>query len=157
MASNEYRFVTRWQLPATPERVYAALENPLHVAMFWPSLYREVRILEPGDVTGLGKVVEAVTRGFLPYDLHWRFRVTSSDRPNGYAITAFGDLVGRGTWSFVARDGGTDATYVWEVLADKPLLRWFSFILKPLFAANHNWVMRRGERGLLQELSSSSV
>ena len=44
-------------------------------------------------------------------------------------------------------------TYDWRIRADKPLLGWFSPILRPLFAWNHRWAMRQGERSLRRELA----
>ena len=43
-------------------------------------------------------------------------------------------------------------TYVWTVQARKPLIRSLSFLLKPVFEANHRWAMARGEEGLTREL-----
>lgn len=31
-------------------------------------------------------------------------------------------------------------------------LRWHSFIMKPIFSANHHWAMRQGEESLKREL-----
>jgi hypothetical protein len=45
-----------------------------------------------------------------------------------------------------------DVTYDWRIRAEKPLLRAFSFVLKPIFAANHRWAMARGEESLALEL-----
>jgi hypothetical protein len=44
-------------------------------------------------------------------------------------------------------------SYDWRVRAGKPLIRRFSPIFKPLFRANHNWVMRRGEVALRRWLA----
>jgi len=44
-------------------------------------------------------------------------------------------------------------TYDWRIRAEKPLLRWLSPLLKPLFAANHRWAMAQGERSLARELA----
>ena len=44
-------------------------------------------------------------------------------------------------------------TYDWRVMADKPLLRRLSFLLKPLFSANHGWAMARGEESLKLEMA----
>jgi hypothetical protein len=38
------------------------------------------------------------------------------------------------------------------VRADKPLLRYGSWFVKPIFAANHRWAMARGEESLKREL-----
>jgi len=38
-------------------------------------------------------------------------------------------------------------------VADKPLLKSLSFLMKPIFAANHHWAMRQGEESLQLELA----
>ena len=43
--------------------------------------------------------------------------------------------------------------YDWRIHAEKPLLRTFSFMLKPIFSANHHWAMRMGEQSLKLELA----
>jgi hypothetical protein len=45
-----------------------------------------------------------------------------------------------------------DVSYDWRIRADKPLLRWLSFLLKPVFRWNHHWAMARGEESLRAEL-----
>ena len=44
-------------------------------------------------------------------------------------------------------------TYDWRIRAEKPLLRYLSFLLKPVFSANHRWAMARGEESLKAELA----
>ena len=46
-----------------------------------------------------------------------------------------------------------DVTYDWRLRAEKPLLRSLSFLLKPLFEANHRWAMAQGEESLRLELA----
>ena len=46
-----------------------------------------------------------------------------------------------------------DITYDWRLRAEKPLLRNLSFLLKPLFEANHRWAMAQGEESLKLELA----
>lgn len=41
----------------------------------------------------------------------------------------------------------------WRVSAAKPLLRYLSFLLKPVFAANHRWAMKKGEESLRIEIA----
>jgi len=43
-------------------------------------------------------------------------------------------------------------TYEWQVGASKPLLRRLTWLLRPVFAANHRWAMARGEESLRLEL-----
>ena len=94
--ANAYRFVTRWLVPAGREEVAEILADAPALARWWPSVYLRVTELEPGDGRGLGKVVDLWTKGWLPYTLRWRFRVTESDPPAGFALEATGDFVGRG-------------------------------------------------------------
>lgn len=153
MNSSDYHFVTRWRVPGTVEEVADVLADAEGLARWWPSVYLEVEELKPGDEDGIGKEVALHTKGWLPYTLRWRFRVTESNYPHGFALEAWGDFVGRGEWT-LAQDGEwVDVVYDWRVQAEKPLLRRLSFLLRPLFAANHHWAMARGEESLRLELA----
>jgi hypothetical protein len=86
--------------------------------------------------------------------------VTEVDLPNGFSLEAFGDFVGSGTWRFEPERGPEDpagpltaVSYDWRIAAEKGVLRRLSFLLKPLFAANHRWAMAQGERSLGLELA----
>ena len=151
--SNEYHFVTRWRVEGTADEVAGVLRDAESLGRWWPSVYLDVRVLEPGDEAGVGKVVALHTKGWLPYTLRWQFRVTESDFPRGFALEASGDFEGCGRWTFEQRGAHVDVTYDWRVRADKPILRTLSFILKPVFSANHHWAMRRGEESLRLELA----
>jgi len=115
-------------------------------------VYLDVEILKAGDENGIGKLVSLHTKGWLPYTLRWQFRVTDSRYPFGFSLEASGDFDGRGVWTFEQDGASVNVTYDWEVRADKPLLRALSFLLKPVFAANHKWAMARGEESLKREL-----
>jgi hypothetical protein len=153
MAANDYHFITTWRLETTPEDVSAVLGDAAALAQWWPSVYLEVRVVEPGDERGLGRVVELYTKGWLPYTLRWRFRVTESDPPNGFSLSAEGDFIGRGVWTIEADGPETVITYDWKVLAEKGVLKHLSFVMKPIFGANHRWAMARGEESLRLELA----
>jgi hypothetical protein len=161
MATNNYQFVTRWRLAATPQEVTDVLGDAAALARWWPSVYLAVTVDQAGDPeTGLGKVVSLWTKGWLPYTLRWSFRVTESTPPTGFALEATGDFVGRGVWTLEAvRDadapGGPEAlvTYDWRISAEKGVLRRLSPVLKPLFRSNHLWAMARGEESLRLELA----
>ena len=56
--------------------------------------------------------------------------------------------------ALVTRDGANIKPGRGYVRAGKPLIRRFSPIFKPLFRANHNWVMRRGEVALQRWLAN---
>lgn len=150
--SNDYHFITRWRIEGTITEVADVLKNAVDLPRWWPSVYLDVQELESGDEDGIGKVVSLHTRGWLPYTLRWQFRVTESRHPHGYTLEAWGDFKGRGIWTFEQEGEWVNATYDWKVRADKPLLRAFSFLFKPVFSANHRWAMARGEESLRLEL-----
>lgn len=151
--SNQYRFLTRWRLKARIDEVSEILDDPLGLARWWPSVYLDVRELEPGDpVTHVGRYIELDTKGWLPYTLRWRFRVTESRAPHGFSLVADGDFVGTGVWTLEQDGDYADVTYDWRIAADKPLLKYGTPVFRPIFAANHRWAMARGLESLELEL-----
>jgi polyketide cyclase/dehydrase/lipid transport protein len=128
------------------------LSDPLDLPRWWPSVYLSAEeIARPGP-GGLGQRVRLHTRGWLPYTLRWELEVLAAEYPKGFTIAASGDLEGTGVWSLALRNGQVDARFEWRVAAKKPLLRYLSGLLKPLFAANHRWAMREGRRSLEREI-----
>ncbi len=150
---SDYDFTTHWRVPGTIAEVSEILSDAEDLVRWWPSVYLDVTVLEPGGPDGVGQVVSLYTKGWLPYTLRWQFRVTESRAPHGFALDAWGDFVGRGVWTFAQAGEIARVTYDWRVRADKPLLRRLSFLLKPLFSANHQWAMRQGQRSLRLELA----
>ncbi|HEV7858027.1 MAG TPA: SRPBCC family protein [Pyrinomonadaceae bacterium] len=153
MPVNDYHFITHWRVEGTLEEVSDVLDNVLDLPRWWPSVYLDVEVLEPGDERGVGKLVSLYTKGWLPYTLRWRFRVIDSRYPDGSTIQALGDFEGRGIWTFEQDGRFVNVTYDWKIRATKPLLSALSFLLKPIFEANHLWAMARGEESLKLELA----
>jgi hypothetical protein len=152
MAGNDYHFITHWRVESTLKEVTDIIGDAADLVRWWPSVYLDVQVLEPGDKHGLGKVVSLYTKGWLPYTLRWDFRVTSV-RQDGFTLQASGDFDGRGIWTFAQDGPWVNITYDWRISAEKPLLRYFSFLIKPIFAANHHWAMTKGEESLRLEIA----
>ena len=151
--SNQYKFLTQWRLKAGIDEVSEILDDPLGLARWWPSVYLEVSELEPGDpVTHVGRYIELYTKGWLPYTLRWRFRVTESHAPHGFSLVADGDFIGTGVWTLKQDGDYADVAYDWRIAADKPLLKYGPPVFRPIFAANHRWAMARGLESLELEL-----
>jgi hypothetical protein len=150
--SNDYQFLTRWRVRGRAEDVADLLEDFGELPRWWPAVYLDAREVEPG-ASGVGRLVALHTKGWLPYELHWRARVVENRYPRGFTIDATGDFLGRGVWTFDQDGDHVDITFDWRLRAEKPLLRRLSFLLKPLFAANHRWAMARGEESLALELA----
>ena len=153
MPTNEYDFVTHWKVESTVQEVSDIVRDAPALPRWWPAVYLDAAVLEPGDEDGVGKVVSLDTKGWLPYMLRWQFRVTESREPHGFTLEATGDFDGWGKWTFEQAGRMVDVRFDWRIRADKPLLRALSFLLKPIFSANHRWAMARGEESLKLELA----
>lgn len=152
MSSHSYRFVSRWRVEGLCGEVADVIGDPVGLPRWWPSVYLDVEELGPPDVRGVGRRVKLLTKGWLPYTLRWESVVVESRYPNGFTLRATGDFEGRGIWTFRQDGASVDITYDWEIEAQKPLLRQLSFLLKPVFEANHRWAMAQGEQSLALEL-----
>jgi hypothetical protein len=94
-----------------------------------------------------------LTRGKLPYKLRWQAEIIEADRPISFVIRAIGDFDGRGVWSLQQQGNDVAIAFDWRLRAEKPLLRYLSFLFKPLFKWNHRWAMARGQEGLRAEIA----
>jgi len=151
MQSNEYHFITHWRVEGSVKDVADLLDDALALPRWWPSVYLQVREIEPESAVRPA-VIELHTKGWLPYTLKWRLRKTESRYPYGFSIEASGDFDGTGVWTFEQNGSFVNIVYDWKIRADKPLLRYLSFLFKPIFSANHCWAMAQGETCLRAEL-----
>lgn len=152
MSIKDYHFVTHWRIEGTVEEVADILQNPLDLPRWWPSVYLDVVELKEGDENGVGGEYDLHTKGWLPYTLRWQFTVTEVNAPNGFTLKARGDFIGKGVWTLKQDGDYVEAKYDWRISAEKPLLRLFSPVFKPVFSANHHWAMHQGEESLKAEL-----
>jgi hypothetical protein len=150
---NSYHFISRWRVDGTCGEVADILGDPIALARWWPSVYLSVDEIAPPDERGLGRRVRLLTRGWLPYTIAWEFTVIASNYPHGFTIAASGDFDGRGEWTFTQDGSFVDVVYDWRIVAEKPLLRRLTPLLRPLFEANHRWAMAQGEESLTLELA----
>jgi len=150
---NHYHFTTEWRIEGTCGEVADILGDPVALARWWPSVYLNVDELEPPNASGTGRRVRLITKGWLPYTIRWEFVVTQSRYPFGFTIEATGDFVGRGEWTFVQQGPVVVVSYDWRIAAEKPLLKLFTPVLRPVFEANHRWAMAQGETSLTLELA----
>ena len=151
--NNDYVFVSRWTVDGTTGEVADVLGDFAALPRWWPSVYLDIWEVRLPDAQGLGRRIKTVTKGWLPYTIRWAFEIVGSRYPNGFTIVASGDFDGRGVWTFEQRGSMVEMTYDWRLRAEKPLLRNLSFLLKPLFEANHRWAMAKGEESLRLELA----
>lgn len=149
MAVNQYHFVTQWKVEGELDTVANLINQPELLTLWWPSVYLgiEKKWLDGQTMYFLH------TKGWLPYTLRWHFYQTKADLPHRLELAAHGDLAGYGIWTFQQVGQYVEIVYDWKVDANKPLLRYLSFLFKPLFSFNHVWAMRKGEESLRLELA----
>ena len=138
--ATEYVFVDEWEVDAPVEAVYEALVD----ARTYPEWWQPVYISVEGD----RRETEHHFKGRLPYTLKMRARLVEVDRPRTFDVEVDGDLRGHGRWTLTPRDGRVRVRWDWVVYADRPLLRYLTPVLRPLFRWNHNWAVARAREGL---------
>jgi uncharacterized protein YndB with AHSA1/START domain len=144
--ASEYVFVDEWDVDAPQEAVFNALADARTYPEWWRPVYIEVTAdCEPG----VGCVSNHEFKGQLPYHLHTRSEIVRYEPPNEFEVSVVGDLTGRGVWTLSRRDGGgVHVHFDWRVIADRPLLRYLTPVLRPVFRWNHNWSVKRATEGL---------
>ena len=153
MPANRYEFLTRWQVQGTAEEVYNIMLDMPGYTSWWSEVYLDVQEVQPEPAGRPGREFKICTKGRLPYTLRWTSREAETQKPGRITIEATGDFLGRGIWTFQQDGEFVDILFDWRLDANKPLIRYLSFLLKPIFAANHRWAMARGEEGLRSELA----
>jgi hypothetical protein len=150
--SADYEFVTVWRVAGTVAEVADVLRDGRTLTRWWPAVYLDVVPRIAGDDLHVGSVTDLHTTGWLPYTLRWSLTLTEPVTDVGFALTAHGDLEGTGRWTFEQDGPEVVITYDWRVSATKEVLRRLTWLLRPIFAANHHWAMARGEESLRLEL-----
>jgi uncharacterized protein YndB with AHSA1/START domain len=144
--AGEYVFIDEWDVAAPAEQVFDAIADATTYPVWWKAVYISVECDGP---PGVGRESLQHFKGRLPYTLKTRSTITDYDRPRTVAADVVGDLRGRGVWTLTPGEaGGTHVRFDWRVHADRPLLRYLTPLLRPLFRSNHNWAIARAQEGL---------
>ena len=154
MPNNGYVFLEEWFIPAPIGAVWDVIADARILPEWWRGVYLEAEPLDGVTEPRVGARVRGKARGFLPYRLNFIIEARELVRPSLVAVAVAGDLTGSWRAALSERDGGTHVDLEQRVRADKPILRVFSPLLKPLFAANHRWTTPRGEAGLRAYLAA---
>ena len=138
----EYRLITRWVLPADPERVWSTLADPLTTwPQWWPGLRAD------GD-------------GFVLRPARWayalRFTVTlvAEDPPRTARVAVTGDLVGTGLVELRPTPAGSTLELDWRVRTTRPWMIRTAPLLAPVFRRAHAHAMNRGYSALSRLLTA---
>jgi uncharacterized protein YndB with AHSA1/START domain len=149
----DYRFLTTWLLDAPIESAWEALEDNLSWPQWWKGVER-VSELEPGDADRIGGRYLIAWRSRLPYELEFEFRIDRKERPHVMSGTATGELTGEGYWRLFEHGGVTAVLYEWNVRTTQRWMNLLAPLARPVFAWNHDVVMRQGGEGLARRLGA---
>ena len=147
----EYRFLTTWLLEADRGRVWDAIYDSERWPEWWHGVL-EAEKLEEGDEDGVGQYGRYVWKSKLPYKLEFFVRTTRVEKPYLLEGNAEGELAGVGRWRLFEQSGVTAALYEWNVHTTRSWMNLLSPVARPIFAVNHDYVMRNGGQGLAKLL-----
>ena len=142
-----YAFITRWDIHAPIQRVWDAIYHSESWSRWWKGVESVVE-LQPGDPNGVGSVRRYTWKSRLPYALTFEMRTVRVEPLIALESLASGELTGRGLWRFSHLDDGTSVRYEWNVQTTTRWMNLLTPVARPLFAWNHDVVMRWGEEGL---------
>lgn len=155
MPTNYYVFVDRFVAPCSIDTAYRYIKEIEDYPRWWGKVYKKIVKLKDAPPDAAGAKYSVTVAGFLPYSLTIENEVTFVDKPNRIEFIADGDLQGKGAWIFRQVDNGTEITFDWRVAANKKIIKVFSFLLKPLFRANHAFCVRKADEGLRRDLAAT--
>ena len=134
--------------------------DELQDVLAWPSWWRGVvgvEELAPGNAERVGSRYAVEWRSRIPYPVRFEFETEQVERPALMAGAASGDLVGSGRWRLFEDSGVTAVLYEWEVATTRRWMSALAPLASPLFARNHDTVMRWGGEGLARRLGARLV
>jgi uncharacterized protein YndB with AHSA1/START domain len=152
----EYGFLTTWLIEAERERVWDAIYESEHWPEWWQGVL-EAEKLEEGDPSGVGQLGRYVWKSKLPYKLEFHARTTKVEKPHLLEGTVEGELAGIGLWRLFEHHGSTAVLYEWNVRTTKAWMNLLTPIARPIFAINHDYVMRNGGAGLAKLLGARLI
>lgn len=152
MASNDYHFVETWKLNATVEELAVIFKDATSLTQWWSNCFLAVETYNAGTES-VGQQGRVHVRGFLPYTLQFEFTITAFNYPEQIQVAVQGDFEGRYIFMVEENDGDVTLTFDTRLHVTKPIIRYLSWMLKPLFKANHRWCMERGLVQIEQELA----
>ncbi|MDC0666530.1 SRPBCC family protein [Nannocystis radixulma] len=139
-----FHLLSEWTFLAPPATLWAKIADSPRYPRWWPGFERAEQVDDAGDV------VRCRVRGDLGLSLEFVQHVVVREPPARLEFHADGDLIGRGTWTLAAHDGGTRVVMLWEVDLGRPWLRALSRLppIKRWMARSHHRMMEQGRRSL---------
>ena len=142
----QYHFITDAVLSAPADRVWAVVSRPEGYPDVW-RWCKQVDVLDPGGPDLLGARHRLHFGTALPYTITVGTEVVRAAPPDVLDLRAGGDLDGVGRWTLRA-GAVTAVTYEWLVATTKSWMNVLAPVARPVFAWNHDVLMRDFARGV---------
>jgi hypothetical protein len=142
-------FLTRWELEASPDEVSALISDTASLSDWWPAAFLTTRVLDSGHASGVGRVVDVLATGFLPFALRFRIRTTLLEPGARIGVEATGDIEGMGLWALEPFGRRLVVRFRFVGGVSGGLGRSFPRLARPLFRRSYAWAMERGFTSLL--------
>jgi uncharacterized protein YndB with AHSA1/START domain len=149
----EYRFLTTWLLEAERRPVWDAIYESERWPEWWRGVEQAEKLVE-GDERGVGQRGRYVWKAKLPYRVNFEIVTTRVEEPHLLEGNADGELAGIGRWRLFEQGGVTAVHYEWNVRTTRAWMNLLAPLARPIFAVNHDWVMRNGGEGLASLLGA---
>jgi uncharacterized protein YndB with AHSA1/START domain len=107
-----YRFLDRWAIDASIERVYEVIGDALGYERWWTDF-----VLRASGGEGLPrprKRNELLVKAYLPYKVNFGFEVIEAERPTRILSRLSKDFDGTGEWTLRETGGMTEAMLDWR-------------------------------------------
>jgi hypothetical protein len=147
----DYRFLTTWLLEADRERVWDAIYDSERWPEWWRGVEEAEKLVE-GDEQGVGQRGRYVWKAKLPYRVNFEILTTRVEAPHLLEGDADGELAGIGRWRLFEQGAVTAVIYEWNVHTTRSWMNALAPLARPIFAANHDYVMRNGGEGIAKLL-----
>ena len=151
-----FKFVTFWRVRAPLEAVWAMVYDYER----WPDWWRgvkQVKVIKRGGPDAIGTEMDQIWRSALPYDLHFRTRLSRVEPLRMFEVTSQGMLNGVGLIEFSRDEDVTVVRFDWEVDTTEPWMNFLAPAARPVFGWNHAQIMDWGGECLSQKLGAELV
>ena len=152
MGVAEYHLISQARIEGTSSEVAAVFARPTDLVRWFPAVFLGAESDDESRPPRPGTSVRLHAKGWLPYTLRCTFSFLTVD-DTGFTATVSGDFDGRCRCASSPVDRGIELLVDWDVRVRRPLVRYLSPLLRPVFTANHRWVVRRGVESLEIELA----
>lgn len=145
LSSQFFHLRTQWAIRGDIHEMADLLLDSSNLQHWWSDCFLATETLKPGDHHANGRVFNVITRGVLPYNLHFQVEILRVNYPYQFVLRSNGNFIGRAIGRLRQQGDEVVVDFDWKIRFAKPVLNCLCWILHPLYVANHRWIMHRGQ------------